>query len=97
MNAAPKQTLVDRVARAIHRKRQELGFGGQALWECERAAIHSVHYQTASAAIEACHAEETRELLARIASYPDANTISDAHYVIRKQARELLAKLDGKP
>jgi hypothetical protein len=32
------------------------------------------------------------EALERIASYPDANTISDAHYIARKTAREALAQ-----
>lgn len=97
MIAAPKQPLVEVVARAIHRKRQDFGFGGQAQWKYEPEQVKSLHLATAQAAIDACHVAEMRELLHGIANYPDANTISDAHYVIRKQARALFVKLDGKP
>lgn len=58
-----KQKLVERVARVIHRSRQELGFGGQAQWEYEPEPIHSLHRSTAQAAITACRAEEMLELL----------------------------------
>lgn len=39
----------ERIARAIHKKRQELGFGGTALWEYEPPLIHEIHLATADA------------------------------------------------
>jgi hypothetical protein len=53
--------------------------------------------ELAQVALAACQAEEMLKWLRQIASFPDATPISDAHYVVRKHSRELLAKIDGKP
>jgi hypothetical protein len=60
-------------------------------------SLPATAYRQARAALDACHAEEMRNVLAGIASYPDANVISDAHYVARKEARDLLAKMEARP
>jgi hypothetical protein len=56
---APQPPALDRdgmpdfeaVARAIHRRRQELGYGGNGGWEYEPPEIHTLHIETAKAAI----------------------------------------------
>ena len=82
------QRLVDRVASAIMTRYSDHG-DRYEVPDCVRR-----YAQATIAAITACHAEEMRALLALIANYPDANVVSDAHYVIRKHARALLASLD---
>ena len=88
---APTQAMVERVARAIVSDIDNLATDGYMPFDYpERAASRIAH-----AALAACRAEEMHELLTLIATYPDANVISDAHYVVRQHARALLAEQDG--
>jgi hypothetical protein len=82
------------VARAIHLKRQDHGFGGQAQWEYEPAYIKSLHLATAQAAIAACHADEALELLRLIRrEYGGHLTVCGKTLVA---VDNLLAKVEGK-
>ena len=45
--------VVERVARAIHSKRQVHGFGGEAAWQYEPVEIRAIHLSTARAALSA--------------------------------------------
>ena len=102
MTAAPTQSLVERVARAICQAmplawvdtcRPSAPIPDGCLLPLDEETCDG--RVLARAALAACRAEEMHELLTLIASYPDANVISDAHYVVRQHARALLAEQDG--
>ena len=50
---APDQETILKVAKTIHKARQERGFGGVAGWEYEPRDIHELHIHTARAALAA--------------------------------------------
>ncbi len=50
---ADDRALVEKAARAIHKKRQEYGYSGEAAWEYEPPQIHDLFLETARAAIAA--------------------------------------------
>jgi hypothetical protein len=85
----PQKPLVERVARKL--APEMTGFVYDILLDLQQRQLQA----QIRPILDACHAEEMRELLERIASYPDANPISDAHYIVRKDARALLAKIDS--
>ncbi|OWK42114.1 hypothetical protein [Fimbriiglobus ruber] len=98
---APDSKLIETVAKAIHKKRQELGFGGHATWEYEPDSIHFVHRETAIAALDSCHAEELIEALQILleAVRMDLGLFPDQLHKKSAIGRVeiVLAKLDGKP